>query len=102
MKTLIDKQIISFDDIFEHVHTKAKFKIVAFDIMVESSITFKVEMIENKNNIEHHDGMGSTIKCVGNSLWISNYYDNIGGVAELISKGIKNNALVVEALVEVN
>lgn len=101
MKTLIDKQIISVDDIFEHVHTKAKFKVVAFD-MVESSITFKVEMIENKNNIEHHNGVGAILKRVGDRLWIDNYYDNIGGVAELISQGKKNNALVAEALVKVN
>ena len=102
MKTLIDKQIISMDDIFEHVHTKAKFKVVAFDIMVESSITFKVEMIENKNNIEHHDGVGATLKRVGDRLWISNYYNDVGGVANLISDGTKNNTIVAEALDEVN
>ena len=102
MKTLIDKQIISMDDIFEHVHTKAKFKVVAFDIMVESSITFKVEMIENKNNIEHSDDFGATLKRVGDRLWISNYYNDVGGVANLISDGTKNNTIVAEALVEVN
>ena len=101
MKTLIGKQIISTYDVFEHVHTKAKFKVVAFD-MKGLKCAFKVELIENKNNIEHHDGMGSTIRYVGNSLWISNYYDNIGGVAELISKGIKNNALVEESLVKID
>lgn len=101
MKTLIDKQIISVDDVFEHVHTKAKFKVVAFD-MVESSIMFKVEMIENKNNIEHHDGNDATLKHVGDRLWISNYYDNIGGVANLISNGTKNKVLVAEALVKIN
>lgn len=101
MKSLIEKQIISVDDVFEHVHTKAKFKVVAFD-MVESSVTFKVEMIENKNNIEHHDGVGATLKHVGNRLWISNYYDDVGGVANLISDGIKNNTLVAEALVKIN
>lgn len=102
MKTLIDKQIISIDDAFEHVHTKAKFKVVAFDIMVESSIAFKVEMIENKNNIEHSDGFGATLKRVGDRLWISNYYNDVGGVANLISDGTKNNTIVAEALVEVN
>ena len=101
MKTLIDKQIIYLDDIYEHAHTKAQFKVVAFDI-AESSFTFKVEMIENKNNIEHRDGFGATLKRVGDRLWISNYYDNIGGVAELISKGISNNALVAEALVKID
>ena len=102
MKTLTDKQIISFDDIFEHVHTKAKFKVVAFDIMVESSITFKVEMIENKNNVEHYDGVGATLKRVGDRLWINNYYGGVGGVANLISDGTKSNTIVAEALVEVN
>ena len=100
MKTLIDKQIISFDDIFEHVHTKAKFKVVAFDI-AESSFTFKVEMIENKNNIEHSDG-AATLKRVGDRLWIGNYYNDVGCVANLISDGTKNNTIVAEALVEVN
>ena len=102
MKTLIDKQIVSFDDIYEHAHTKAQFKVVAFDIVVESSTTFKVEMIENKNNIEHRDGVGATLKRVGDRLWISNYYNDVGGVANLISDGTKNNTIVAEALVEVN
>lgn len=102
MKTLIDKQIISFDDIFEHVHTKAKFKVIAFDIMVESSFAFKVEMIENKNDVEHRDGVGATLKRVGDRLWINNYYGGVGGVANLISDGTKNNTIVAEALVEVN
>ena len=101
MKSLNDKQIVSVYDVYEHVHTKAKFKVVAFD-MKGLKLTFKVELIENKNDVEHHDGMGSTIRYVGNSLWISNYYDNIGGVANLISKGIKNNVLVAEALVKIN
>ena len=102
MKTLVDKQIISVDDIFEHVHTKAQFKVVAFDIAVESSFAFKVEMIENKNNIEHRDGFGATLKRVGDRLWIANYYGGVGGVASLISDGTKNNTIVAEALVEVN
>ena len=59
-------------------------------------------MIENKNNIEHRDGFGATLKRVGDRLWINNYYDNIGGVAEIISKGISNNALVAEALVKID
>ena len=102
MKTLIDKQIVSFDDIYEHAHTKAQFKIVAFDIAVGSSFAFKVEMIENKNNIEHRDGFGATLKRVGDRLWIANYYGGVGGVASLISDGTKNNTIVAEALVEVN
>ena len=101
MKTLVDKQIIYIDNIFEHVLTKAKFKVVAFDT-AESSFTFKVEMIENKNNIEHSDGFGATLKRVGDRLWINNYYDGVGGVANLISNGTKNNIIVAEALVEVN
>ena len=101
MKSLIEKQIISVDDIFEHVHTKAKFKIVAFDVK-NSDFVFKVELIENKNDIEHYDGVGATLKCVGDRLWIGNYYDDIGGVAELISQGKKNNALVAETLVKIN
>ena len=101
MKTLIDKQIIYLDDIYEHAHTKAQFKVVAFDI-AESSFTFKVEMIENKNNIEHRDGFGATLKRVGDRLWISNYYNDVGCVANLISDGTKNNTIVAEALVEVN
>ena len=101
MKSLNDKQIISTYDVYEHVHTKAKFKVVAFD-MKGLKMPFKVELIENKNDIEHHDGMGSALRYVGNSLWISNYYDNIGGIANLISKGMKNNALVAEALVKIN
>lgn len=101
MKSLIEKQIISVDDIFEHVHTKAKFKIVAFDVK-NSDFVFKVELIENKNDIEHHDGVGATLKCVGDRLWIDNYYDSVGGIANLISKGMKNNALVAEALVKIN
>lgn len=101
MKTLIEKQIISVDDVFEHVHTNATFKVVAFD-MVESSFTFKVEMIENKNNVEHYDGVGATLKRVGDRLWINNYYGGVGGVANLISDGTKSNTIVAEALVEVN
>ena len=101
MKTLVDKQIIYLDDVFEHVHTKAKFKVVAFDI-AESSFTFKVEMIENKNDVEHRDGFGATLKRVGDRLWISNYYNDVGWVANLISDGTKNNTIVAEALVEVN
>ena len=101
MKTLIDKQIVSFDDIYEHAHTKAQFKVVAFDI-AESSFTFKVEMIENKNNIEHRDGFGATLKRVGDRLWINNYYGGVGWAANLISDGTKNNIIVAEALVEVN
>lgn len=101
MKNITEVQIISVDDIYEHIHTKAKFKIVAFD-MKGLILTFKVELIENKNDVEHTDGMGSTLKYVGNRLWISNYYDNIGGIAELISKGTLNNALVAEALVKIN
>ena len=101
MKTLIDKQIIYLDDIYEHAHTKAQFKVVAFDI-VESSFTFKVEMIENKNNIEHHDGFGATLKRVGDRLWIGNYYNDVWPVANLISDGTKSNTIVAEALVEVN
>ena len=60
------------------------------------------EMIENKNNIEHRDGFGATLKRVGDRLWISNYYGGVGGVANLISDGTKNNTIVAEALVEVN
>ena len=101
MKTLIKKQIISVDDIYEHAHTKAQFKVVAFDI-AESNFTFKVEMIENKNDVEHHDGFGATLKRVGDRLWINNYYDGVWGVANLISDGTKNNALVAEALVKIN
>ena len=101
MKTLIDKQIVSFDDIYEHAISKAKFKVVAFDI-AKSNFTFKVEMIENKNNIEHRDGVGATLKRVGDRLWINNYYNGVGGVANLISDGTKNNTIVAEALVEVN
>ena len=101
MKTLIDKQIIYLDDIYEHAHTKAQFKVVAFNI-VESSFTFKVEMIENKSNIEHRNGFGATLKRVGDRLWIGNYYNDVGCVANLISNGTKNNTIVAEALVEVN
>ena len=102
MKTLIDKQIVYFDDIYEHAISKAKFKVVAFDI-AKSNFTFKVEMIENKNNIEHRDGFGFTLKRVGDRLWINNYYNGVvWGVANLISDGTKNNTIVAEALVEVN
>ena len=101
MKTLVDKQIIYIDNIFEHVLTKAKFKVIAFDT-AESGFTFKVEMIENKNNIEHSDGFGATLKRVGDRLWINNYYGGVWSVANLISNGTKNNTIVAEALVEVN